>query len=240
MESVEIINKILNTNVFDKSSLNKTEKDIYKKIEKYLESLNFQKNKIMEKIPVWKSAGDILENDSIVLNFCTDDVKYDTMSYFQKFHDSLLYYIFHGKHAIYTPGTEGNMFHWTECYKNIFSYESPSEENISMCLTSINEKQKIKLIHMGSVDPELLKTILKSINEIISNNQPYILFENFLEAYDFKNKNAKYSLKDVKFNLFETKTFRVFKEYINEKNINFDVVCSTLPNDSSILLKIKA
>lgn len=239
MESSEIIEKILNPNVFGKAYAKNIEEKEYKKIQKYLVGLRFKPSAMKIKIPIWKLAVDKIDADSIVFNFCTDEPYHDTISYFQKFHESFSYYLFHGKHVSFVPDESGNLFHWTECYKNIFSYQTPSEENISSCLTSISQKEKIKLIHVGIINPDTLKCILKSMNEIILNNQPYILFENFIEGYDFGNKKAKYYLKKEKLNLFETKTFRIFKDYANEKNINFDVVCSTLPDDSSVLLKIK-
>lgn len=243
MESQEIIQKVLESETYTVKKMRKSDGDLFKQIKKYLVDggLKFKSSVIENKIPIWNRAGKFLDQNSIVLNIGTEMIKYDTMSYFQKYHGHSRYYIFHGKYAELPCDVNQNFFHWTECYPNMVSVQGYSKDLIEANINSIQEKEKIKLIHFGeSVEPDKLKYMLSLFDEIVRKNNPYILFEEFLDPYDVEKSSGKFLLNDKKFNLFESKKFRVFKDYINEKSINFEIVCSALPNDSSILLKIKA
>ncbi len=239
MDSKEIIENVLHPNSLSNGSFKQIEEKLYKKIDKYLSDVKFKTFVIKRKSPIWKKAGDLLVDGDIVFNFCTDKETYDTISYFQKFHTSLTYHLFHGKHVNYVRDINENFFHWTECYKNIISYSELSTDTLTKSLSSISSVDRIKLIHIGDVDYDLLKNTFNFMDHIIKKNEPYILIEDFLQPYDLEEEHGKYAIKNKKFNLFETKKFKTFKDYINEKNINFDVVCSALPNDSLVLLKIK-
>lgn len=239
MDSQIIIEKVLTTDSLKDCSFKSIDEKLYKKIDKYLSELKFKSTVIKRKSPVWKIAADLLTEGDIVFNICTDQETYDTISYFQKFHGSLIYHLFHGKHVSYALDTNGNFFHWTDCYKNITSYQKFSIDIISQAIKSTSSPEKIKLIHIGDVDHDDLKNVFDCMDVIIKKNEPYILIEDFLQAYDLNENYAQYKIKDKKFNLFETKKFKSFKNYVGEKNINFDVVCSALPDDPLVLLKIK-
>lgn len=239
MDSKTIIEKALSSDSLKNSSHKKIEENLYKKIDKYLTDLKFKPTIIKRKPPVWKVAADALVEGDVVFNVCTDKETYDTISYFHKFHGSLIYHLFHGKHVNYARDINGNFFHWTDCYKNITSYQNFSVEAVSQALNSVASTEKIKLIHIGDVDYDDLKNIFDRMDSVIRKNEPYIIIEDFLQPYDLEESYAKYKIKNKKFNLFETKKFKAFRDYISEKNINFDVVCSALPNDSLVLLKIK-
>jgi hypothetical protein len=240
METIEIIDRVLKSEslpVFKKKS---EDDQFYKQVKKYLLDIKMSENDRKNKVSIWKKSADLIEKNSIIFNILTDSSNYDAMSYFHKFHSDHTYHVFNGEHSSYILSTDGEFFHWTDCYKNIKSHRGFSSDALLESLNSIEDKSKIKLIHLGRVNYEETKYILSSLDSIIKTYNPYILFEEFLVPYDVEENYAKYSIKKKKLNLFETKSFKAFKDYSNKNSISFDVVCSMLPNDGLVLLKIKA
>jgi hypothetical protein len=240
METEQIIELTLKSEILPTFNKKSDNDQFYKKVKKYLLDLKMSENDRKNKISIWKKSAESIEKNSIIFSILTDSVNYDAISYFHKFHNDHVYHVFNGENASYILSTDGEFFHWTDCYKNIKSQKGFSGDTLLESLNSIDDKSKIKLIHLGKTSYEETKYILNSLSDIIKTYNPYILFEEFLVPYDVEKNYGKYSLKNKKLNLFETKSFKAFKDYTNKNSINFDVVCSMLPNDGSILIKTKA
>ena len=99
---------------------------------------------------------------------------------------------------------------------------------------STEEKQRVNLLHIDCDIYSSTVFVLEQLAEIIKNNKPFILFDEFIHTIRIPFKDRTES--GVKFKAASGCESIAFKEFVNKYNINFEVIGQSQKIGNKIVL----